>query len=246
MKIFFFIAFIFCMIYGTIMFFTNITKTFFMIWMDVGIGFYILYRIFESGLIDEVPFAIRKLSLIACIILFIVFLVNMLEISRYFNSKPKENLDYLIVLGALVTKDGPAMSTIYRLDETIEYLNNNKNTKCILTGGKGKNEPDYESVVMAEYIINHGIDKDRLYIETESTSTFENLENSKQFLDPANNSVAIVTNNFHICRSMFIAKKIGYKDVCGLACYSLPINVISNVCRETVGLIIYKLLFLFK
>ena len=226
------------------MFFTNITKTFFLIWMFCGFLCFLMYKIYDKGIADNIPYFVRKTVLVFGVVFLVLFIMALVDILKYYNKKPQANLDYIIVLGALVTEDGPAMSTIYRLDETIKYLNANPNTKCILTGGKGDNEPDYESVVMAQYLIDHNIDKSRLIIEKESTSTHENLENSKQFLDIENDTVGIVTNNFHVRRAMFLAEKLGYKHVDGLASYSLHINAISNLCRETVALMYYKLKFL--
>lgn len=240
----FLITLIFCIVYGTIMLFTNITKTFFILWMISAAVVFILYRIYQLGIVDKVHIIVKRVFVIFVSIFIIAFLINLIDVSRCFYSKPKKNLDYIIVLGALVTKDGPAMSTIYRLDEAIKYLNENQNTKCILTGGKGDNEPECESIVMAQYLIDNGIKSDRLLIENESTSTLENLENSKLYCDVENNSIGIVTNNFHICRALFLAEKLGYKDVSGLSCYSLPINTLSNVLREAVSLLIYRIIMI--
>lgn len=50
-------------------------------------------------------------------------------------------LDYIIVLGAQVRKDGPSPVLKYRLDKAVEYLNENPDTVCIVSGGQGSNEP---------------------------------------------------------------------------------------------------------
>ena len=244
MKYFFLISCIFCVVYGIVMFFTNITKTFFFIWLFLAFIFYIVYMIYQNGIIDIIPIYIRKTIFVLAILFIILFVIEFFDILKYYNKRPQNNLDYVIVLGALVTDNGPAMSTIYRLDETIAYLNENPNTKCILTGSKGSNEPDYESVVMAKYLINNNIDRERLFIEKDSFSTYENISNSKQFLDIDNNTVGIVTNNFHVRRALYLAENLGYKHIDGLASYSLPINALSNLCRETMAMIYYRLYFI--
>ena len=53
----------------------------------------------------------------------------------------REGLDYIIVLGAQVRKDGPSPVLKYRLDKAVEYLNENPDTVCIVSGGQGSNEP---------------------------------------------------------------------------------------------------------
>ena len=240
MKYLFKFLSIFSLIYGLIMFFTNITKTFFLIWMCCALVFYLIYVLYEKNIIKKIPNQIRKLILIISIVGIVIISLCLFEIIKNFNNKPKDNLDYIIVLGALVTKDGPALSTIYRLDEAIDYLNKNENTICILTGGKGKNEPDAESRIMADYLIKHNINENRLIIEDKSTKTIENLENSKQYIDIENNSIGIVTNNFHVARALLLAHKVGYKNVYGMPCYSLPINLISTCLRECAGIIFYS------
>lgn len=51
------------------------------------------------------------------------------------------NLDYVTVFGAQVRKSGPSKVLRYRLDTAIDYLNENPGTICIVSGGKGPNEP---------------------------------------------------------------------------------------------------------
>lgn len=58
-----------------------------------------------------------------------------------FSSTGKQNLDYMIVLGAQVHEDGPSVVLKYRLDAAIDYLNENPDTNCIVSGGQGANEP---------------------------------------------------------------------------------------------------------
>ena len=222
--------------------FTNITKFFFGMWILVGAIFLGLAFLYKWNIIQNIPAYIKKIfaGIFLCFALIITF--EMVNIFIHFNEKPKQNLDYIIVLGALVTENGPAASTYYRLEKAIGYLYDNENTKCILSGGKGDDEPDTEAKIMSEYLISKNISRDRIILEDKSTSTYENLYNSKEYLDIENDSVGIVTNNFHIYRSLLIAKKIGYKNVCGLPSYSLRINLLSNFCRESIALIIYQVL----
>lgn len=92
-----------------------------------------------------------------------------LMITATINTPTEEST--LIVLGSQVRADGPSVMTCYRLDAAIDYLNEYPNAKCVLSGGKGDNEPWSEAKGMADYLILKGIAGNRLYLEDESTST---------------------------------------------------------------------------
>ena len=87
----------------------------------------------------------------------VVFVTLCGMIAGDFSAKGNQNLDYIIVLGAQVREDGPSAVPKYRLDAAIDYLNENPNTVCIVSGGQGANEPFSEAKGMAEYLLDKGI-----------------------------------------------------------------------------------------
>lgn len=121
----------------------------------------------------------------------------------------------MIVLGAQVHADKPSVVLKYRLDEAILYLNENPETVCIVAGGQGKNEPYSEAYGMAQYLMQNGIDKDRILLEDQSKTTEENLRYSRKFL-PEGAKVGIITNDFHMFRALQIAKNRGSLMYVGL------------------------------
>ena len=139
--------------------------------------------------------------------------------------------DYVIVLGAQVHADKPSVVLKYRLDEAILYLNENPETVCIVAGGQGKNEPYSEAYGMAQYLMQNGIDKDRILLEDQSKTTEENLRFSRKFL-PEDAEVGIITNDFHMFRALQIAQKQGLSDVCGIAADSTKFYLPNNMLRE--------------
>lgn len=232
---------VFSFVYGCIMLFTNVTKYFFTVWMAASIGFFAIYLLYKFNIIEKIPKKIRKALLILSYIFIIILFFAISRVALGFKNNDEQKLDYLIVLGSHVTKDGPALATAYRLDRAYEYLKNNKETKCIITGGMGNNEHDTEASVMGDYILNKGLESNRLILEEEASTTYENFLYSSKYMDIENDNIGIVTNNFHIYRSMQIAKKQGYKKIYGMPAYSLPINLLSNCLRESFALIVYKL-----
>ncbi len=95
----------------------------------------------------------------------------------------------------------------YRLDTAIDYLNENPGTICIVSGGKGANEPVVEAQGMANYPEWHGIKKTASSKMMKSKTTQENISNSRALITKPNATVGIVTNDFHMFRALQIAHK---------------------------------------
>ena len=133
----------------------------FLIWIFISLFFILIFILLINDNYKLIPKNIRYfLYVIFSIGLIIFFIVEMLILSR-FNTRPHKNLDYLIVLGAQVGANGPEISYKYRLDAAYDYLIENENTKCILTGNRGSNEPISEGEGGYNYLIERGIDKNR-------------------------------------------------------------------------------------
>lgn len=80
-----------------------------------------------------------------------------------------------------------------------------------------------------------GIDPSRITKEDKSVNTFQNLTFSAEFLDEANDSVGVVSNNFHVFRAEKIAQKAGYTDVHGISAKGEPFLQLNNMMREFFG-----------
>ncbi len=145
--------------------------------------------------------------------------------------------DYCIVLGAQWKPSGPSAVLRKRLDKAVEYLKANPDTKVIVSGGKGANEPMAEAEGMYGYLVQAGIEEERILVEDKSRSTYENLVFSGGLLDKENDRVVIVTNNFHVFRALGIARKQNYGKVEGLAADSVLGMGPNNLLREFLGVL---------
>ena len=156
-----------------------------------------------------------------------------------FSSKVPEGLDYIIVLGAQVRESGPSIVLRYRLNEAYEYLAENPDTVCIVSGGQGANEPVTEAEAMKKYLVDKGISGERLIEEDRSKNTAQNISNSYKSVSD-DSSVGIVTNNFHVFRAVHIAAKTAEKQNLTLNVYGLPSGsdiryLPNNMLREMLG-----------
>lgn len=145
-----------------------------------------------------------------CCILFALFLsANMLYHALNYPEKPA----CVVVLGCQVNGENPSLMLQRRLDVAYDYLGKNPDAKCIVTGGQGKNEIISEGEVMANYLIEKGIDPDRIFAETAASDTFENLHFAKEIAqqEGLGDSIAIATDGFHQWRATMIAEDCGFE-----------------------------------
>lgn len=223
-------------LYGILILQVGSGTSFWLIWEAIGFFFFLWAVLVHKGFFVEY----KKTGLIFHVLVAIGVVVLAILcgiIGTKFTAKGSPNLDYLIVLGAQVREDGPSVVLRYRLDAAIDYLIENPDTICIVSGGQGKNEPVSEAEGMAEYLIKNGIEKSRIILEDKSTSTVENIQYSKALIEPPYNGVGIVTNNFHVFRGTQIAKAQGLEGVSGIAADSSVLYLPNNVLRECCGIL---------
>ena len=120
--------------------------------------------------------------------------------------------EYAIVLGAKVKKGNvPSLALRYRLEATLAYSKENPHVKFVVSGGQGPDEDIEEAVVMKNFLLENGLAEDRIIVENQSTSTYENLLFSQELLPDNVDSVTIITSDYHLHRAKILAKKLDWK-----------------------------------
>ena len=230
------LAALFCFAYCAVVFMIKSGSRFYLVWAAGGVFLLVLAFLLHSGMWDRIPLVLRRIFYVIVIVGAVMFvIVEGLIISR-FHDKGKENLDYIIVLGAQMKPAGPSAVLKFRLDAAYDYLTENENTMCILSGGQGSNEPCTEAEGMYRYLTEKGISPERLMMEDQSTDTSENIAYSMALIGRNDVSVGIVTNNFHVFRGVRLAKAAGVQDVCGIAARSNVYFQLNNMVREFFGI----------
>ena len=199
------------------------------VWIAITVAAAILsfkkcYEYFFSKWWIKLPFVLGVL----CIVL-----VEGTIIWNGFTAEPKESSDYIIILGAQVRGNKPSATLEYRLEKGYEYLEAHPETKAVLSGGQGPDEIMTEAQAMYVYLVNRGIDEERLILEDESHSTYENLTNSFKLIDAEkeNATISVVSNRFHILRAQIQAKKLG-RAVGGIGARSYVFLIPNYYFRE--------------
>lgn len=220
-----------CMIYGIYVWSAKSGTGFYIVWLGLGVCFFVLGLGVYFGVWAMLPLIIKRGIIFVVVVFGMIFLFVEGCIFSQFSAKGKPELDYIIVLGAQVREGGPSLVLRYRLDAAITYLNENPNTICIVSGGQGKNEPYAEAEGMAKYLAEKGIPESRILKETESKTTEQNIQFSQKYMKK-DATTGIVTNNFHVFRALQIAKKEGLSNVCGIAADAKKQYLPNNMLRE--------------
>lgn len=230
-----------CIVYFVLMgVYTGLGSKFNYIWLPMGLVF-IGIGVLLIKRKRLLPKACRKAILVIAAVGILLFLnVEGLIISGFFQAG-EENLDYVIVLGAQMKANGPSKILKARLDEAIAYLEKNPETKVIVSGGQGSDEPVSEAEGMKKYLVQNGIEESRILMEDKSVNTNQNLKFSAEYINIKEEHIGIVTSNFHIYRSVKLAKKLGYKNVCGIAAESYAFLLPANMLRECACVVYYTL-----
>ena len=144
--------------------------------------------------------------------------------------------DAIIVLGAQVRPDGsPSVQLSWRLDAAFEAWKAKK-VPVVVCGARGKDEPMTEAEAMAAYLAGKGIPEEDILQDPDSFNTNQNLRNAASLLSglPDIRRVLIVTSDYHVPRSMAIARDLGF-DACGMGSPCKPEYWLKNHAREALA-----------
>lgn len=125
---------------------------------------------------------------------------------------PDDMYDCILVLGAGVRDSKPSDMLRDRLLAAIELYNNGYAEK-ILMSGDHEND-DYDEVgVMKEFAEEQGVPSDDILLDRYGLSTYDSMYRAKEIFGIG--SMIVVTQEYHLCRALYIADRIGI-DVVGV------------------------------
>lgn len=144
----------------------------------------------------------------------------------------------VIVLGCGIDGEQVSPKLARRLDKAAEYFAEHPDKPVIVSGGQGAQEDIPESTAMKRYLVSKGVPDGMIIEESNSTSTFENFEFSKDIADtlPGGDKIVFVTSRFHIYRASRYAAGAGFEAHhigARVPFYELP----SNYLREMLAVV---------
>lgn len=156
-------------------------------------------------------------------------------------NRPPQNTT-AVVLGCSVKGTRPSRILQERLEAAYDYLIENPEAYCVLSGGQGAGEDISEAECMYRYLTERGILAERLICEDKSTTTEENLQFSKEMLEKngISGDITIVTSEFHAYRAAKMAERLG------MSSYSKPSHTFfvylpTYYVRELYGILFYAI-----
>lgn len=190
----------------------------------------------------------KVLRLIISIVIGLGFLVAAatgFQIIAASGGNAQEPADYLIVLGCAVNTDKPSQMLGYRIEATYQYLRQHPDTVCIVSGGLGQGDSITEAQCMYNELTARGIDKNRIWMEEQSTSTLQSFTNVKELLQQKTggipDNIAVLSSEFHLYRAQMMGEDLGM-PVKTVAAKTERIGLLGNYfIREILAVWKYKL-----
>lgn len=185
------------------------------------------------------------LSALLALFLVVVGVTEGLIIRASFGNT-EEPVAYIVVLGAAVHGDSPSLSLQERINAAYTYLAAHPEAQAVLSGGQGSGENLSEARCMWNSLTAMGIPESQLWLEEQSTSTWENLQFSLALIEEYTGQrpevLGIVSSEYHLFRAGLFA------DACGVEAVGIPAATgwvtlrINYFLREAAGVWHYILL----
>lgn len=219
--------------YGTMLARRRAGTHFYATWFVLGALGLAAGWVVHAGIWSASPALVRCAIALSAASTLVVLICVCVLILRQFGAEGPRGLDYLVILGAQIYADGrPSPVLCYRLDTALAYLRDNLETRCVVSGGQGPDEPFPEAEGMARYLLERGVARERVILEHRSTNTLENVTYALELIESTDCRVGIVTNDFHLFRAIRLTRKAGMRNVWGIAASSTAWNLPNNLLRE--------------
>ena len=212
-------------VYAVILSFTESFAWYRIVWVILGIGLIVLKnRTLNPGMM------VLYILVYGSVIVSCLFVE--MQNQKCIQAGKQRTADVIVVLGCKT----PSRAFNWRAEAAAGYLKAHPETTAVVTGGQGSDEAISEGEAFHQRLVQLGISEDRIQTETESTSTRENFINADHLYAVKNKTVGIVTNSYHIYRSILIAGQCGYTDVFGIPAKTLLFYEPDNILREVLAL----------
>lgn len=119
--------------------------------------------------------------------------------------KIEKNYDTILILGAGLRNGKPSPVLKDRLDTAYTLYEKGIAPKIIVSGDHGTKNYD-EVNVMKNYLIEKGVPSEDIFMDHAGFSTYDSLYRAKNVF--LSEKIVIVTQEFHLYRSLYIAKKL--------------------------------------
>lgn len=194
-----------------------------------------------------------------------VFIICGILIASRLNPPEAEGLDYIVVFGAEVKKDGTLSRSLEsRLERAVEAAAENPKAFLVLTGGSNQPHMASEAEYMGQYLLGRGIPEERLLYEIQAKNTYENVLYSSALIErieagkkekirnagirPKGSEeilsveeiplrIGLLSSNYHLYRIEKLAEQTFRGGLFNIAVASPPSFFIHGAFRECIALL---------
>ena len=176
----------------------------------------------------------------------LIYAVTGALILRQAKGDPGEDPDYIVVLGAGLRGASPSHILSDRIATAYDYLTAHPDAICIASGGQGEDELITEAQCIFDHLTAMGIAPERILLEENSTSTWENfrftLELIEETFGTRPEKLGVLSNDFHLFRAKLFAKRCGVEPI-GISAPTSRFTLrVNYYLREVAGVWHYLLL----
>ncbi len=164
--------------------------------------------------------------------------VSALMVCNAARTVPADTAVTLVIPGAGIKGDRPSLMLYGRLRAAAVYLKENPQVPCVVSGGQGSDEICTEAEVMRNCLVEMGVDADRIYMETQSVNTVENMQYTEQVIreNGLPTQIVIATQEFHQLRCAAFAEKADLQPVGTATCGTPWYLFLCFWVREFIGI----------
>jgi SanA protein len=152
-------------------------------------------------------------------IIILVFIIIILTINFYIidstknqiktaNQITNNDIDCILILGAGIWGNRPSYMLEDRLLEGVNLYNKKIAQKIIVSGDHGRQEYN-EVQVMKDFLIKKGIPSKDIFMDHAGFSSYDSIYRAKEIFKV--NKLVIITQKYHLYRSLHIAKKLNLR-----------------------------------
>lgn len=152
--------------------------------------------------------------------------------------------DIAVVLGNTVFDDGSLSPWLKgRVDQALALYRNGQVKKIFVSGGIGKNGWP-EGTSMRNYLIKEGVAPGDVMADDYGDNSYLTAKHFVELNQKENyNSAVVVTSYYHITRTKYIVKKLGFQNVGGDYCRTLFWADWFGISREFAAFYKYLLVY---
>ncbi len=151
---------------------------------------------------------IKIFKWLAITLVVIIGLDAVLVMGFAIKSSNYKKADAIIIMGAAI--NSPALYN--RSIQALKLYEEDFSPVMVLSGGRISDKDISEATYMQRVIQSKSTKPLNLILDEDARNTFENISNSKTRV-PNAKSIIIITDKFHLARSVIMAKSVGFKNV---------------------------------